>query len=42
MTPFVVLRTDAKLDQIEARWPGVLSVRYADLATGAAARMFLG
>ena len=28
-------RADAKLDQIEARWPGVLSVRYADLATEA-------
>jgi hypothetical protein len=28
-------RADAKLDQIEARWPGVLSVRYADLANEA-------
>lgn len=31
----VLRRADAKLDQIEARLPGVLSVRYADLATEA-------
>lgn len=31
----VVRSLDAKLDQIAARWPGALSVRYADLATEA-------
>jgi hypothetical protein len=37
----VVRGLDTKLDQIEARWPGALAVRYEDLATEATcARVF--